>query len=296
MATSKIINLEDLTYYHGKLRQDVTQEITNATKDKVDKVAGKGLSTNDLTDELLEKLQNSNNYTHPTHTAAEQGLYKVKVDALGHVEQTAPVVKSDITALGIPGQDTTYEDATQTVAGLMGTEDKKKLDNIEAGADVNVIESVKVNGTALEVAADKSVNVAVPTKTSQLTNDSDYQTGDQVDTVITGKGYQTAAQVETAITGKGYQTASQVETAINTKIGAINHFSVVDTLPATGEKNVIYLTPKASAQNRNAKDEWIYVNGEFEKIGDTEIDLSNYWTKTDLTMATYADIDAIFAA
>lgn len=292
----KIINLEDLKYYDGKRRTQITEEITNATKGKVDKVEGKGLSTNDLTDELLEKLQNSNNYTHPTHTAAEQGLYKVKVDALGHVTQTAAVTKADITGLGIPAQDTTYEDATQTVDGLMGTEDKKKLDNIEAGAQANVIESVKVNGTALEVAADKSVNVAVPTKVSQLTNDSGFQNADEVDEAITGKGYQTAAQVETAITGKGYQTAAQVESAINTKIGAINHFEVVDTLPATGEKNVIYLTPKASAQTRNAKDEWIYVDGAFEKIGDTEIDLSNYWTKTDLTVASYADIDTIFAA
>lgn len=292
----KIINLEDLKYYDGKRRTQITEEITNATKGKVDKVEGKGLSTNDLTDELLEKLQNSNNYTHPTHTAAEQGLYKVKVDALGHVTQTAAVTKADITSLGIPAQDTTYEDATQTVAGLMGTEDKKKLDNIEDGAQANVIESVKVNGTALEVAADKSVNVAVPTKVSQLTNDSGFQNADEVDEAITGKGYQTAAQVETAITGKGYQTAAQVESAINTKIGAINHFEVVDTLPATGEKNVIYLTPKASAQTRNAKDEWIYVDGAFEKIGDTEIDLSNYWTKTDLTVASYADIDTIFAA
>ncbi len=292
----KIINLEDLKYYDGKRRTKITEEITNATKGKVDKIEGKGLSTNDLTDELLEKIQNSNNYTHPTHTAAEQGLYKVKVDALGHVTQTAAVTKDDITGLGIPAQDTTYEDATQTVAGLMGTEDKKKLDNIEAGAQANVIKSVKVNGTALEVAADKSVNVAVPTKVSQLTNDSGFQNADEVDEAITGKGYQTAAQVDTIVTGKGYQTAAQVETAINTKIGAINHFEVVDTLPATGEKNVIYLTPKASAQTRNAKDEWIYVDGAFEKIGDTEIDLSNYWTKTDLTVASYADIDTIFAA
>lgn len=51
----KIINLEDLKYYDGKRRTQITEEITNATKGKVDKVEGKGLSTNDLTDELLEK-------------------------------------------------------------------------------------------------------------------------------------------------------------------------------------------------------------------------------------------------
>ena len=50
-----VIDLKDLKYYDGRRRTEITKEITDATKDKVDKVAGKGLSTNDLTDELLEK-------------------------------------------------------------------------------------------------------------------------------------------------------------------------------------------------------------------------------------------------
>lgn len=56
---------------------------------------------------------------------------------------------------------------------LLSDEDKTKLDNIEAGAEVNVIESVKVNGTALTI-TDKAVDVPVPTKTSDLTNDSGF--------------------------------------------------------------------------------------------------------------------------
>ena len=44
------------------------------------------------------------------------------------------LTKSDITALGIPGQDTTYENATEESAGLMSAADKTKLDDIEAGA------------------------------------------------------------------------------------------------------------------------------------------------------------------
>ncbi len=41
------------------------------------------------------------------------------------------------------------------------TADKQKLDNIEAEADVNVIETVKVNGTALTPNSDKAVDVTV---------------------------------------------------------------------------------------------------------------------------------------
>ena len=44
----------------------------------------------------------------------------------------------------------------------------EKLKDIEANADVNIIESVKVNGVALEVAEDKSVNVAVPTALTEM--------------------------------------------------------------------------------------------------------------------------------
>lgn len=48
-------------------------------------------------------------YKHASHTKASSGLYKVTVDNEGHVSGTAAVTKEDITKLGIPGQDTTYE-------------------------------------------------------------------------------------------------------------------------------------------------------------------------------------------
>ena len=48
--------------------------------------------------------------------------------------------------------------ATPSAAGVLSPSDKSKLDGIAAGAQVNVIESVKVNGTALGVSG-KSVNI-----------------------------------------------------------------------------------------------------------------------------------------
>ena len=55
------------------------------------------------------------------------------------------------------------------------TAEKNKLSGIETGAEVNIIETVKVNGTAL-TPTDKEVNVPVPTKTSDLNNDSNFGT------------------------------------------------------------------------------------------------------------------------
>lgn len=59
------------------------------------------------------------------------------------------------------------------------TTEKNKLNGIATGAQVNVIESVKVNGTALTPSS-KAVNVTVPTKTSDITNDSGFITASDV--------------------------------------------------------------------------------------------------------------------
>ncbi len=115
-----------------------TTEIENLLKNKVDKVAGKGLSTNDYTTEEKDKLEGLRNYTHPSHTAKASGLYKVTVDNLGHVTAAAAVAKADITKLGIPAQDTTYGLATASTKGLMSAEDKSKLDSFKVATDAEV--------------------------------------------------------------------------------------------------------------------------------------------------------------
>lgn len=55
------------------------------------------------------------------------------------------------------------------------TTEKDKLAGIASGAQVNVIDTVKVNNTALTPSS-KAVNVTVPTKTSDITNDSGFIT------------------------------------------------------------------------------------------------------------------------
>lgn len=132
----------------------------------VEKVDGKQLSDENFTAELLAKLngiaEEANKYEHAEYTAYENGFYKVTVDSEGHVSNAVAVTKEDIVALGIPGQDTTYEKATADADGLMSKEHFAKVEGIAAGAQVNVIESVKVNGTALTIDG-KAVNIEVPT-------------------------------------------------------------------------------------------------------------------------------------
>lgn len=59
------------------------------------------------------------------------------------------------------------------------TAEKNKLEGIEAGADANVIETIQVNNQALTPTG-KAVNIPVPTKTSEITNDSGFITSSDI--------------------------------------------------------------------------------------------------------------------
>lgn len=84
-----------------------------------------------------------------------------------------------------------------------------------AGGQPNIIEKILVNGTAQAIGADKSVNITVPTKTSDLTNDKKYQTDTEV-----------ATAVQTAISKTGHASYQKV--------------SAVPTVDAAQE-NILYL-------------------------------------------------------
>lgn len=227
-------------------------KVKSALSGKVDKVSGKGLSTNDLTDAL----------------------------------------KSG------------YDRAVTDVAALK-----------QVGAEKNVIVGVKVNGTALTVDSARNVDVTVPTdakiaskiegygyqtaaQVEKAITDKGYQTADQVNTIIAGKGYQTSSQVNSAITSKGYQTSSQVQSAINSAMSGITgiDFKVVTTLPTTGTKGTIYLVLHSHTDSQDSYDEYIWLSDKsaYEKIGNTDVDLSGYVQSTDLTELTEADLNTMW--
>lgn len=95
--------------------------------------------------------------------------------------------------------------------------------------------------------ADKS---EIPTKVSQLTNDSNYATKDEVSAIAS--------------------TALKRET--------------VDVLPDISEAqaNVIYLVPNESDKTGNIKNEYMLINNAWELLGTSEVDLSGYYKINDL--------------
>nr|DAG56383.1 MAG TPA: hypothetical protein [Caudoviricetes sp.] len=228
-------------------------KVKEALGGKVDKVTGKGLSTNDLTTELKKG----------------------------------------------------YDGAVTDVANL------KKV-----GAEKNTIVGIKVNGTAQTPDSNRQVDISVPTdsdiaqkieeygyqtetQVNQLIAGKGYQTVAQVKSTVEGYGYQTAAQVNTLITGKGYQTSAQVQAAINESLSGITgiDIQVVESLPTTGKKGVIYLVAHTHGDKDNY-DEYVWVASKntYEKIGNTDIDLSGYVQKTDLVELTDKDLATMWAS
>ena len=125
----------------SQIISDSTGHVTNANDRKI---TIPNATVNNTTNGLMiasDKVKldnianNANNYTHPTYTNRNNGLYKITVDGTGHVSTVQSVSKSDITALGIPAQDTTYNDATTSTHGLMSVADKKKIDSIANNAN-----------------------------------------------------------------------------------------------------------------------------------------------------------------
>ena len=91
--------------------QSLNKKSTDLDRAKVDKVEGKGLSSNDYTDEEKDKLagiaENANNYVHPEFPTFSSGVYKIRVYN-GHVSGAVKAEKADILALGFEDPAAAY--------------------------------------------------------------------------------------------------------------------------------------------------------------------------------------------
>ena len=110
---------------------------------------------------------------------------------------------------------------------------------------------------------------------------SDYQTADDVQSIVN------------QILDNGYQTEEDVQDAINAALANINKKDIVESLDEMTDPNTVYLI--ASGTSPNAYDEYIVVDGQPEKIGSTEVDLTGYLKEEELEAITNSEIDTIVA-
>lgn len=127
---------------------------------------------------------------------------------------------------------------------------------VSTGGEPNVIETVKVNGVAVEVGEDKDVDITVPTKVSDLTNDSNFQTDTQVSTAI-----------QSAISSTGHAS-----------------FEVAESVPdaESAQENILYLVKNDTT---GYYDIYALVSGEVVRLDDTTVNLTDYVTTSALESA-----------
>lgn len=247
------------------------KEIKNAF---VQKQAGKGLSTNDFTDEYKNKLNAATNYNLPIASEGVLGGVKIGANiskdpdgkisvtkdnvknALGFLP-TAPVAPvtytlekenddiilkgSDLSRTSVRDNDTRYGPVSETAYGLMSPDDKVRLNSVQYGAQVNTIQRIKMDGVIIEP-VDATVNLDVYTK----------------------------AQVDALVSGSHGSGGLKIE--------------IVSSLPASGELGTIYLKSSSTPAANNLYSEYIWIGTKWEKLGDgtVTVDLSQYAKKTDV--------------
>jgi hypothetical protein len=157
----------------------IKQQISNSVADKVDKVDGKGLSTNDYTTAEKNKL-----------SGIAEGANKTTINNTLTSTSTTDALSA--------AQGKALKDQIDTVENSMsnlGYGDMLKS-TYDTDGDGTVDDSAKLGG---QLPSYYAAAASIPTKLSALTNDSGYQTSSQVTSIVEGKGYQTSAQVQSAI-------------------------------------------------------------------------------------------------
>lgn len=108
------------------------------------------------------------------------------------------------------------------------------------------------------------------------------------------------ADKSTTLSGYGITdayTKAQTDSAISTAVANADHLKreIVEDLPDVGEadEHTIYMVGSGTGSQDSVYEEYMLINGGFEKIGSSEVDLTNYALKT---YVDQAESDAVATA
>ena len=172
--------------------------------------------------------------------------------------------------------------ADQFISKYTSTEIEAMLDKIHQD-----MQTIQFTQTEINTLLTKINNATIPTKVSDLTNDSGFITT----TVANLTNYYKKTET---------YSKSEIDTLVSN--AASGGFIPVETLPTTNiSTKGIYLVPSATTKTKNIYDEYINLDGTvngWEMIGDTKINLADYVTVTALNtaLANYVTATALNTA
>lgn len=150
---------------------------------KVDKVtvagSGNAVTTASISGDTLTLTKGAtyNNYVHPAGSAPSKasGFYKFSTDSTSHVASVTAVTKSDITALGVPAQDTntTYTFANGSAGNFTVTPSGGSAQTVSVGKPANAGNADTVGGISpsafVKKAGDTMTGALTINQTSSVT-------------------------------------------------------------------------------------------------------------------------------
>lgn len=175
-----------------------------------------------------------------------------------------------------------------------GSIKKAAADAKQAAIDAAATDATSKADKALEDAKADSA-----TKKTEAIEAAAAETTKQVGAAKTELQANIDKKADKATTLAGYgiadaYTKDEANTAIATAVANAHHLKreIVSVLPEVSEANedTIYMVPDAgntdaAGSNKSVYTEYMLVNGAFERIGTSDVDLSNYFTKDQVTGA-----------
>lgn len=226
---NKYAEKKDIPTSLSSLQEDTRHRLTTddekrAWNNKVDKIDGKQLSTNDYTNEAKTKVDNIPNNPKYTDTIPDLSGYATKAELSGKVDK-------------VEGKGLSSNDFTNL--------ERHKLHKLPDAEEFAEEWDKKANRTE------------IPKKISELEND------------------------------KAFKTESEIQSMIE-KASSLKK-EVVTSLPTTGKDDVIYLVKDKKGKDNNNYLEYLWLNGKYELIGSTQVDLSGYAKIGDILASKIVD-------
>lgn len=263
--------------YNSKYTGQQVEETLDAVKDKVDKVAGKQLTTEDFTTALKQKLEGLSNYDDTA------------------ISEAVNTLRKDFDTLVSGDSTTAIKTFNEIIAFLSGIEDSESLDSIIASIEQQIAgkqdtitdlatirEGAGKGATAVQPSSlatvatsgsyndlsDKPTIPTVPTKVSELDNDAKYITEQTAEQTYQPKGdYALKSELTDNV---AYPMESHTEATLEITPNVMHVWGEVTALTITlGEEvegvvneYVFQFTSPATATTLTLPSDLVWANGE----------------------------------
>lgn len=195
-------------------------------------------------------------------------------------------------AAGDTKEMATYEDMQQEIKNATGDIVVELTEGVGTAIDNSNAATESANQAAMDANTAKAEAETATMKANQATSDAD---------AAAKAALEAAEKADKAVIDDSISSTSKTYSSskINSLIAGVTGFSVlvVDTLPTSDiDTHTIYFVQKETSSEGDIYDEYLYVQNAWEHIGSTDVDLSQYYTKTESNGRDLADNTVAFTS